>query len=474
MARIFISYKRVDKDKVFKIKDQIESVLGEKCWIDLDGIESDAQFANVIIKAINECKVFLFMYSASHSQITDYKNDWTVRELDFAQHKKKRIVFVNLDASPLSDWFYMLFGTMQQVDARSKRNIECLISDLRNWLDIQTKEPIQKVVTGERNVHPIIVKHKKAASLVVISSIIFAILLIIVLLLSNHGKYTDREITWENEGRIADSLFMTNLPYISVDNSEKKRIIDQIINNLVYVEGGSFYMGTDIQDNIYLKDAYPAHHVELKSFYISKYELRQEEWIAIMHNNPSLHKGDNLPVENVSFYSVQEFLTKLSKLSGCLFRLPTEAEWEYSASGGKKSQHFRYSGSNIIDDVAWTWKDSGIRDFSTDFSPWDVDICNDTTYNFQTHPVGMKKANELGIYDMTGNVSEMCQDLYDEDFYKKSPISNPISTKGEFRIMRGGSFHSRIDFMCIQSRNSVFEDNDIDEERGFRIVMEPK
>ena len=140
MARIFISYKRVDKDKVFKIKDQIEFALGEKCWIDLDGIESDAQFANVIIKAINECEVFLFMYSAAHSQITDYKNDWTVRELDFAQHKKKRIVFVNLDGSLLSDWFYMLFGTMQQVDATSSESLTKLIRDIKCWLPVPNKE----------------------------------------------------------------------------------------------------------------------------------------------------------------------------------------------------------------------------------------------------------------------------------------------------------------------------------------------
>ena len=106
MARIFISYKRVDKDKVFRIKDQIESSIGEKCWIDLDGIESDAQFANVIINAINNSEVFLFMYSSAYSKITDYKNDWTIRELVFAQHKKKRIVFVNIDSSELTDWFF--------------------------------------------------------------------------------------------------------------------------------------------------------------------------------------------------------------------------------------------------------------------------------------------------------------------------------------------------------------------------------
>ncbi|MCI5490852.1 MAG: toll/interleukin-1 receptor domain-containing protein [Prevotellaceae bacterium] len=120
MERIFISYKRVDKEMVFRIKDQIEVALDEKCWIDLDGIESDAQFANVIIKAINQANVFLFMYSSAHAQIEDYDNDWTVREINFAQKKKKRIVFINIDGTPLTDWFELMFGTKQQIDALSK------------------------------------------------------------------------------------------------------------------------------------------------------------------------------------------------------------------------------------------------------------------------------------------------------------------------------------------------------------------
>ena len=94
MARVFISYKRVDKEKVFKIKDQIESTLGEKCWIDLDGIESDAQFANVIINAIDDCEVVLFMYSKAHTSIKEYAEDWTIRELHYANAKGKRVVII--------------------------------------------------------------------------------------------------------------------------------------------------------------------------------------------------------------------------------------------------------------------------------------------------------------------------------------------------------------------------------------------
>lgn len=139
MSRIFISYKRVDKEKVFKIKNQIESALGEKCWIDLDGIESDAQFMNVIIKAIRECEVLLFMYSKTHTQITDFEKDWTVRELNFASKKEKRIVFVNIDGSALSDEFEFMYGTKQHVDATSSFAINKLICDLGKWLRIDNK-----------------------------------------------------------------------------------------------------------------------------------------------------------------------------------------------------------------------------------------------------------------------------------------------------------------------------------------------
>ena len=140
MARIFISYKRVDKEKVFRIKDQIESALGEKCWIDLDGIESDAQFKNVIIRAINACEIVLFMYSKAHSKIVDFEKDWTVRELNFASKKKKRIVFINLDGSPLTDAFEFDYGTKQQVDASSEERVLKLLYDLRNWMGINYKE----------------------------------------------------------------------------------------------------------------------------------------------------------------------------------------------------------------------------------------------------------------------------------------------------------------------------------------------
>lgn len=133
---IFISYKRIDKDRVFEIRDFIETRTGLSCWIDLIGIESDAFFKEVIIKAINDCRVMLFMYSKAHSQIHEYDADWTIKELNFATKKKKRIVFVNIDGSRLTDEFEFDYGTKQQVDALDQTRLEKLASDLKKWFEL--------------------------------------------------------------------------------------------------------------------------------------------------------------------------------------------------------------------------------------------------------------------------------------------------------------------------------------------------
>ena len=153
--KVFISYKRVDKDRVFAIKDFIERGLGgdvdgkNYCWIDLEGIESDAQFANVIIRAINRADIFLFMYSATHSEIVDFENDWTVKEINFANKKKKRIVFVNIDGSSLSDWFELIFGTKQQVDGTDEGALQRLCNDMRKWLGLSSESKAVSAAGGK-------------------------------------------------------------------------------------------------------------------------------------------------------------------------------------------------------------------------------------------------------------------------------------------------------------------------------------
>ena len=140
MPRIFISYKRADKDKVFPIKDKIETAIGEPCWIDLDGIESDAQFVNIIMRAIDDSEIFLFMYSKCHAHIEEFETDWTVREINYAQRKHKRIVIVNIDQTPLIGWFEFMFSLKQQIDATSLSIQNKLIEDIKTWLLIDRKE----------------------------------------------------------------------------------------------------------------------------------------------------------------------------------------------------------------------------------------------------------------------------------------------------------------------------------------------
>lgn len=139
--RIFISYKRDNKDVVFKIKEDIEKNVGVKCWIDLDDIDCDAQFDDVIFKAIAKADVFLFMYSQKHGEITNWKDDWTIRELQYAEFKNKRIVFFNIDKSPLFDWVVALgYKNQQQVDAVSK-----LCENMKKWLKKCDKEVVYNV-----------------------------------------------------------------------------------------------------------------------------------------------------------------------------------------------------------------------------------------------------------------------------------------------------------------------------------------
>ncbi len=203
--------------------------------------------------------------------------------------------------------------------------------------------------------------------------------------------------------------------------------------SMIKVSGGSFQMGSiDGKD-----DEQPVHKVTVSSFWIGKHEVTQAEWYEVMGSNPSSWKGDNLPVEQVSWYDAVDYCNQRSKKEGLTpcysgsgesitcnwnangYRLPTEAEWEFAARGGVMSKGYIYSGSNDLGSVAWFNGNSG----------------------YQTHSVGGKSANELGIQDMSGNVWEWCWDWYDEGYYAKTPGSDPTGAgSGSYRVLRGGSW----------------------------------
>ena len=200
---------------------------------------------------------------------------------------------------------------------------------------------------------------------------------------------------------------------------------------MVRVEGGTFTMGaTAEQGSDAYSDEKPTHQVTLSSYSIGKTEVTQALWQAVMGSNPSYFKGSNLPVEEVSWEDCQTFIRKLNALTGKTFRLPTEAEWEYAARGGNKSRGYKYSGSNTLSNVAW------YDDNSAD----------------KTHPVATKASNELGIYDMTGNVWEWCSDWYGS--YSSSSQYNPTgSNTGSYRVYRGGSCYNFARYCRISYRN---------------------
>jgi formylglycine-generating enzyme len=218
---------------------------------------------------------------------------------------------------------------------------------------------------------------------------------------------------------------------------------------LIQIKGGTFKMGcTSEQGSDCLEDQIPAHTVKLSDFYLAKYEVTQAQWRAIMGNNPSNNaKCDECPVEQVSWDDIQLFLRKLNLKTGKKYRLPTEAEWEFAARGGMLSKNYKYAGSNNRSEVAW----------------WSENASN------QTHPKGAKKANELGLFDMNGNVWEWCQDWYAG--YAANDQTDPKGpAKGKERVGRGGSWTDDIRGLNVSFRG-FSEAKYKDPYLGFRLAL---
>lgn len=216
----------------------------------------------------------------------------------------------------------------------------------------------------------------------------------------------------------------------------KQQAVAQLIGNMVHVQGGTFTMGCTSSKAYWCDDSdQPAHQVTVGSFYICKYEVTQKLWKAFMGSNPSWTKADNMPVEWVNWVTAQKFIRKLNAFSGKKFRLPTEAEWEYAARGGNRSHNYLYSGSDDINAVAW-WKDNS---------------------GDKLHPVGTKRPNELGLYDMTGNVYEWCSDW--QEPYQSGAQTNPKGPQtGDWRVMRGGNQSSSDSESGVMTRSQCLPD----------------
>ena len=273
---------------------------------------------------------------------------------------------------------------------------------------------------------------------------------------------TNKKLSWESSdpniatvdnGKVTGiAIGEVQITAISEDGGRTAKcnvyVIQPIKPEMVWVEGGTFTMGcTDEQGEDCRDTEKPSHKVTLSGFYIGKYEVSQKEWKSVMGKNPSLRKGDDLPVESVSLNDIQQFIQTLNATSGKNYRLPTEAEWEYAARGGNKSEGYKYSGSNDANAVAWFYENSGGN----------------------LHSVGTKKSNELGIYDMSGNIFEWCSDWYGN--YTADPQTNPPGpTTGLYRLIRGGSIQYNSAFCRVSARLDAYS-NYSGEVVGFRLVL---
>ncbi len=274
------------------------------------------------------------------------------------------------------------------------------------------------------------------------------VMVVIAMLLISKLNGDKSDAQDENDNNIEISSIVAD--WASDITKEQKLLIEDLINNMVEVQGDTFYMGAQNIDKSkpnYDKEAdadeSPVHKLVLDDYYICKYEISQDLWQIVMNNNPSQFNNAKNPVEKVSYNDCIEFINKLNALSGLEFALPTEAQWEYAARGGNKSNGYKYSGSDIIDNIAWY----GVEKSKN------------------PHQIGSKKANEIGLYDMSGNVWEWCADNY-----VAYPLEATNANSGEYYVIRGGAWNNDAKYCRISIRYFNRPDYS-DANLGFRLVL---
>ena len=278
--------------------------------------------------------------------------------------------------------------------------------------------------------------------------ILFFLSLMMVAFFTSNAQLKD-DVNDDGVVDLSDATTLIDHVLNGVNNGSTHTFIaNNVMFEMVRVEGGTFTMGaTAEQASDAFSDELPTHKVTLSPFLIGKYEVSQTLWLAVMGENPSVNTGINLPVDNVTWNECQTFITKLNELTGKNFRLLTEAEWEYAARGGNKSKGYKYSGSNNLGDVAWY-----------------IDNSNNTS-----HAMGTKAPNELGIYDMTGNVMEWVSDW--KGSYSSGAQTNPTGPdSGTYRVNRGGSYGNVERLSRITNRNSI-DPNMSSKTMGLRLCL---
>ena len=458
---------------------------------------TDEYFSDTILPAIRTCQYFVLVLTRGCLERCKDKGDWLRREIEEAIKYRKKIIPITPDGE-FEVWPTDIPDSMNALSANDGLQITTIHTDsifednMAQLIRNRMNPPQRRKAEGMENFPKLKVKSNLDCVMYVDEeerANISANKLEMIPLkageymlkfesVENVADYLEEEYTMPAE----DRLKKVDLLQIKQDREyreqrereerereqEKERKereererkereargefeVEGVKFKMVKVEGGTFTMGaTKEQGSDAWDDEKPAHQVTLSDYYIGETQVTQVLWKALMGNNPSRFKGDdNLPVERVSWDDAQVFVEKLKGKTGKVFRLPTEAEWEYAARGGEKSKGYKYSGSDNIDRVAWYGNNSRAR----------------------THVVKRKMANELGLYDMSGNVWEWCQDIYDN--YGSNAQTDPkVDTSGAGYVSRGGGWDCTERFCRVSCRDfspSAWRKRNL----GFRLVMCP-
>ncbi len=511
---VFISYSRADyvapNGKILKnsIVLKIKKMLTENgisFWFDEEGIYSGDAFASKIAKNIKNARIFLFISTENAN-----KSEWTSKEIAVAHAYKKKIIPFRYDQSLYHESVIIYLADLDFIDYQFNRQkaMKRLVAAIKEYLQ-NNPEPhthhthVSKTLSEITSVEMLLADTSSVDTPLSppppapkrygwIKWCVAAILLLVlgVVGVKHTQQYkvekSDSEAT---EGKYLKDFFeqLKNEKHGQSKSLPQEHKVEGVAFTMIKVQGGTFQMGatpeqttkeyTDslirviqTSENVDKKisiekvmqlfaNETPVHEVILSDYYIGETEVTQALWEAVMGDNPSKHVGKNMPVDKVSWDDCQEFIRRLNEKTRKTFRLPTEAEWEYAARGGNKSNGYRYSGSHVLDSVGWYAANSGNT----------------------LHDVATKKPNELGIYDMNGNVWEWCLDWYDSDYYDYRIFGinreNPTGvTKGNRRVLRGGSWHGNSTYCRVAVRNSelpTYNSDSIGGNLGLRLAMDP-
>lgn len=450
---VFISYSRKDYDEVKAFVDMLKrSIPTLNVWFDIDGIESGDEFDEKIIDAIENSFCVLFALSDNSLQ-----SQWTKDEVMYAKNMGIKVIPILLDGAKLKGWFLFKFGRIDYINSKNQKDVEKLIGNLSSWIKKTTDNvnipPSTNITVSELENDAY---HKAIDDKINIQQ----------------SQVDTTKKTWEKIATLAGGVamgpllgvvgaavggytaykgYLDNVIRSVIGEPKYNILVNEIPFTMIKVPGGTYKMGAISRQRV---DAFdrelPIHEVTLSTYYIGETLVTQELWQAVMGSNPSYFNTDlKNPVEQVSWEDCQMFIQKLNQLTGKKFRLPTEAEWEFAARGGINSLGYKYSGSNQIKEVAWQQVPSE---------------------EGKTHPVGLRRPNELGVYDMSGNVWEWCNDWFGA--YIVDELVNPHGPKtGNVRVCRGGCWHSHERYCCVFFR-SFRAPHESTNFIGLRLVME--